>query len=425
MNQARNSDPRSALTVAVIGAGIVGASVALALAEEGCRVCVLDGRAAGTASSSGPAGAIVTGSVTPTANPLVIRAIPSYVFQRNSPVALRLRYSLWVIPWLTRFIAAGRIRCVLNISEALERLVSRSMTAHRALSRLAGADDLIKQVGWLKVYASEAGYQHSALERELMTRHNVDFEVLSADQIAELEPNLKRGSYLRGVFQPRSGFVSFPTRLAQSYVEAAQRRGARIVPEEVLRLHPDADRGVVVTTNRGQQRFDRVVVAAGAWSKKLVRQIGDRISLDTERGYHLSFGPGAAPLLNRPVVYPEKACVLSPMHDGLQLTSGDELAGLKAAPNFGPIRSLVPFAREVLPALCDLAIQREWMGFRPSTPDSLPVIGRSPRCRDVLYAFGHGHLGLTTSAITAQLIVDVVRDRPSRIDLTPYRVDRF
>ena len=150
-----------------------------------------------------------------------------------------------------------------------------------------------------------------------------------------------------------------------------------------------------------------MVIAAGAWSKELARQVGDRVLLDTERGYHLNLEPGEAGELRRPVVFPERGFVLAPMLDGIRLTSGVELAGLNAPPDFSRIRRLLPAAREALPGLSD-RVTREWMGYRPSTPDSLPVIARSPRSSAVFYAFGHQHLGLTLGPITGRLIAAAV-----------------
>ena len=168
----------------------------------------------------------------------------------------------------------------------------------------------------------------------------------------------------------------------------------------------------------GFRDFDAVVIAAGAWSKELARQVGDRVPLDTERGYHLNLEPGEAGELRRPVMFPERGFVLAPMLDGIRLTSGVELAGLNAPPDFSRIRRLLPAAREALPGLSD-RVTRQWLGYRPSTPDSLPVIGRSPRSRAVFYAFGHQHLGLTLGPITGRLIAAAVAGRQPEFDLRP------
>ena len=422
MNTAETKRPRS---IAVVGAGIVGAATALALAADGHAVTVIDRGEVGAGTSFGNAGGIVGGAVTPTATPGVIRSIPAYLFDRNGAAVLRPAYVLQALPWLARFIAAGRPERVASIAAALQPLVSNAVQAHHALAGMSNALDFIQPVGWLKVFSSQAAFSKTALERELMTRHGAHFKVLTASEVAALEPGLSKDAYSCGLFQPDSGFVNYPMALAQAYFEGALARGARHLQQNVQEITPLTDGGVTVRTEQATHRFDSVVIATGAWSKQFATQLGDHVSLDTERGYHLSLAMTEGPLLTRPVSFPEKDCVLSPMHDGITVVSGDELAGLTAPPDFRRIRSLLPFVNKVLPGTRLQTVQREWMGHRPSTPDSMPVIGRSPRCRDVLYAFGHGHLGLTLSAITAQLIADLASDRAAPFDLNPYRINRF
>ncbi len=419
------SESNGQRTVAVLGAGIVGAATALALAAQGHSVTVIDRGAVAEGTSSGNAGGIVEGAVMPTATPEVVRTIPSYILDRNGAAVLRPAYALQALPWLLRFIAAARPARVASIAAALQPLVSRSMRAHRTLGELSGALSFVRPVGWLKVYRSDAAFAKTAFQRELMTRHGVEFSVLGAREVEELEPNLNKDAYSCGVFQPGSGFVNDPRALAQAYFEGARQRGAQFVQENVREIRPVSDGQVSVRTDQQERTFDSVVIATGAWSKQFASQIGDRVSLDTERGYHVSLGQTAGQLLTRPVGFPEKDCVLSPMHDGISVFSGDELAGLTAAPDYRRIRALLPFVRSVLPGTASQTVQREWMGYRPSTPDSLPVIGRSPRCNNVIYAFGHGHLGLTLSAISAELIAGMISGRAAPFDLTPYRIARF
>jgi D-amino-acid dehydrogenase len=412
-------------TVAVIGAGIIGAATALTLSDKRYKVTLFDRDEIGAGTSSGNAGGIVEGAVVPTATPGVIRALPGYLFDRHGAAVLRPAYIFQIIPWFARFLAASRPAEVQRISAALLPLVSNAMRAHKALALASNAQDKIQPVGWLKVYQSEAGFAKSAYDRGLMTQHGAKFSILTASEVADLEPQLLKSPEMRGVFQAGSGFVNFPRGLAQAYFAGAVARGAAFYQREVLALQTASDGAIDVRTAQGVQRFDSVVVAAGAWSKKFVTQLGDRVSLDTERGYHISLATQGVSLLNRPVGFPEKDCVLSPMHDGITLVSGDELAGLKAPPDYRRIRSLLPFVKDVLPGARDLKVQREWMGFRPSTPDSLPVIGRSPKNRRVFYAFGHGHLGLTLSAITAQLIAAMVSGEKELFDTQPYQISRF
>ena len=414
-----------ASSIAIIGGGVVGAANALALACEGYRVTVFEPDDIGAGTSSGNAGGIVTGAVTPTATPGVLRAMPGYVFDRDGAAVLRPAYALKILPWLLRFIAASRPSRVATIAQALQPLVAGSMQAHLALAAASGARDRIRSVGWLKVYKTAKGFADTALDRELMTRHGVNFSVLTAAQIAELEPHIDPDAYTCGLFQPDSGFVNYPLALSQTYFDGARQRGALHLREKVLEVRPLESGGVAITTGQLSRQFDAVVVAAGAWSKQFASQVGDKVCLDTERGYHISLQSTGSDLLQRPVCFPENHCVLSPMHDGISIVSIDELAGLDAPPDYRRIRAILPFARKVLPGVARQTVQREWMGFRPSTPDSLPVIGRSPGCKNVFYAFGHGHLGLTMSAITAQWIANMVSGRTDSVDMTPYRIDRF
>jgi D-amino-acid dehydrogenase len=339
------------------------------------------------------------------------------------PVRLRWSYLPRIAPWLLRFLLAGRRGQVDRIAAALQPIVTRAYDAHRELADLTGIHDVLRPVGWLKVYETEAGFAESALERELMARQGIRFEVLGTDELRQLEPNLAP-RFIKGLFQPDSAFASYPFRLIDGYARHFQQGGGRILQERVRSIEPLEGKGVRLRSELGIHSFDTVVVAAGAWSRQFASQIGDRVSLDTERGYHLNLERGEAGELRRPVVFPEQGFVLAPMQDGIRLTSGVELGGLDAPPNFAPIYKLLPLARVALPGLSD-NVTREWMGYRPSTPDSLPVIGRSPRCPSVIYAFGHGHLGLTLGPITGRLVAAMVADRTAEFDLTPYRPDRF
>ena len=413
-------EPRP-LDVAVIGAGIVGMSAALQLQRDGHAVTVIDARAPGLATSFGNAGGIVTGAVTPTATPELWREIPAMLLDRENAIRVPWHYLPRLAPWLVRFLLAARR--VDAIAAALRPIVTRAYDAHRDLAALVGAEDLLRPVGWLKLYETEVGFAGSALERRLMTEQGIRFEVLTADEIRQLEPALAP-RYVRGLLQPESAFVRQPHLLVESYARHFAAAGGRLLRDRVRRLEPLAGEGVRVRAELGIHRFDRAVVAAGAWSRSLAAEIGDRVSLDTERGYHLNLDPAGAGELRRPVVFPERKFVLAPMQDGIRLTSGVELAGLDAPPDFRPIQALLPQAREALPGLGD-TVTREWMGYRPSTPDSLPVIGASPRASSVIYAFGHGHLGLTLGPITGRLVADLVANRAPTIDVTPYRADRF
>ena len=280
----------------------------------------------------------------------------------------------------------------------------------------------MRPVGWLKVFETEAGFADTQYQRDVMGARGVRYDVLGPDEIRQLEPSLAR-RYVKGLFQPDSAFVASPHQLVQAYVTQFQQLGGSHCPG--ARAWRTADRG---RRSPGLRTWLSQLRRGGDRRRCMVegtRSPGRRPrSLDTERGYHLNIEPGDAGELRRAVMFPERGFVLAPMLDGIRLTSGVELAGLHAPPDFSRIRRLLPAAREALPGLSD-RVTRQWLGYRPSTPDSLPVIGRSPHSRAVFYAFGHQHLGLTLGAVTGRLIAASVGGQQPEIDLTLYRADRF
>ena len=289
--------------VAVIGAGILGMSTALHLQRDGHQVTVIDSRAPGTGTSFGNAGGIVTGAVLPTSTPSLWKQIPSMLLNPTHGVRVRWRYMPRLAPWLARFLLAGRASRVQEIARALKPLVTRAYDAHRELVDLAGIQNVVRPVGWLKVYEKESGFARSELERRLMAEHRIKFDILNPDELRQLEPNLAP-RYVKGVFQPDSAFVSQPIRLIEGYTRHFLANGGHIFQERVRRLEPLEDKRIRVRSELGIRRFDLVVVAAGAWSREFTDQIGDRVSLDTERGYHLNIEPGNAGELRRPVIFP-------------------------------------------------------------------------------------------------------------------------
>ncbi|HEY7578388.1 MAG TPA: FAD-dependent oxidoreductase, partial [Acetobacteraceae bacterium] len=270
------------MRIAVIGAGIVGVSCALHLQRDGHTVTSIDPRAPGTATSFGNAGGIVTGAVTPNSTPALWRDIPRMLFDRDSAVRVRWSYLPRIAPWLVRFLLAGRHSRVEAIADALQPLVSKAYEAHRELIALSGADGLVRPAGWLKVFETEAGFAHTQYDRDIMAARGVAFDVLGPDEIRQLEPSLAH-RYVKGLFQPDSAFVASPHRLVLAYAAQYERMGGSIAQERVRRVQP-TEGGVRLDCELGFRNFDAVVIAAGAWSKELARQLGDRVPLDTERG---------------------------------------------------------------------------------------------------------------------------------------------
>lgn len=406
--------------VTVIGAGIVGISAALYLQRDGHRVTVIDPREPGTGASFGNAGGLVFTSCAQLAMPGLLRKVPGMLSDPLGPVTLRWRYLPRIAPWLVRLALASRPARAEAISRALTALNGRAAEPWRDLARQSGADSLLREVGWLKVYETDEALAATAFERELMTRRGRRFELLNADELRQLEPGLAP-IFRHGFFQPDAAFCADPAAATARLAADFLARGGEIVRDEVTGFALSGRPRRVVTLDGGHET-EAIVLAAGARSRGLARQLGAKVRLDTERGYHLML-PAADPGLRRPVVNGEEHFVLCPMETGVRLTSQVEFAGLDAPPDYRRIRALLPRAKRMLPGL--VAEERSaWLGLRPSLPDSLPVIGPSARHDDVVFAFGHGHLGLTQGPVTGRIVADLLAGRDPGLDLAPYRPGR-
>lgn len=411
-------------TVAIVGGGIVGVATALTLQLDGHCVTLFEPREPGAQTSFGNAGGIVTNGFVPTSTPGLWKRVPTMLLDADSPLRLRWRYLPRALPWLSAFLLSGTVGRTTEIAGELATLTRGALDAHQTLLRATGNPDIVKPVGWLKIYRDEAALAGTAFDRTLLDRFGLHYEVLDEDELRQLEPGLSR-DYTRAIFYPDSAFASTPFALTQAYLRTFLDRGGRLVREEARRFEIGVTGLSRLVTDRTIHDVDQVVIAAGARSALLTAPLGQPLPLDCERGYHLTLSwNGADPVLNRPVVVGGPQFVLCPMANGLRLTGGVEIAGLDAAPDFRRIRRMLTLAQRALPGLSG-EITGEWMGFRPSFPDSKPVIGRSSRHRNLWFAFGHGHLGLTLSAVTGRLIADAMAGRPESIPLAPFRDSRF
>lgn len=408
--------------VAVIGGGIIGACCALSLLRDGFRVTLIERGEVGAGASYGNGAVIGEESVIPVATPGILRRVPKMLLDPLGPLALRWSYLPRLAPWLARFLAASRPGEVERISIALAAVMDGTFDAFHALLAEAQATDMLRRTGWLCVYESEAGFAAYQPMLDLQRRRGVRFDVLHAEQLRQFEPALAP-IFARGVNYPDVGYTVNSQRLVQVLTDACRARGGEIRQAEARGFDIGSEGPRAVLTEAGPISCDGVVVAAGAWSKPLAAQLGSRPLLDTERGYHVQFpDPGVLP--RRPVYSTERAFVATPLEVGLRVAGTVELGGLEAPPAWGRADVLRKHAERWFPGL-RTEDQSRWMGFRPSMPDSLPVISRSPRFRNVVFAFGHGHCGMMLSARTGQLVTALMADRDPGIDMTPYRVDRF
>jgi D-amino-acid dehydrogenase len=408
--------------VAVIGAGIVGVCSALCLQRDGFQVTLIEREGPGEGASLGNGAVIGEESVVPVAMPGILGKVPGMLFDPRGPLALRWSYLPRLAPWLLRFAAAGRRDRVEEISVALKALLEGTFQAFDRLLELADARDMLRRSGWLAVYETERGLADYQPMLDLQRRRGVRFDLLEAGEVRQFEPALAP-IFARGVYYPDVGYTVNSQRLVQVLAAAFQRLGGTLEIAEArgFEIGPAGPRAVV--TERGAVPCEAVVVAAGAWSKHLAAQLGSRPPLETERGYHVQFPePGVWPRL--PVYSTERAFVASPLEVGLRVAGTVELGGLAAAPNWDRAEVLLSHAKRWFPGLETGGMTR-WMGFRPSMPDSLPVIGRSPRFSNAVFAFGHGHCGMMMSARTGEIVAALLAERDPGLDMSPYRVERF
>jgi len=410
--------------VVVIGAGIVGISAALQLQRAGARTVVLDPQAPGEAASFGNAGIVGEATVVPLGTPAVLRALPRMLLDPLGPLALRWSYLPQLLPWLWRFLLAARPREVERLSTALAALLDGSLDAYAPLLGEAGAPELLHRTGWLTVYETDKGFRRDAPGRALKARRGRRLELLPGEALRQVEPALADGGRFRhGVYEADMGHVLDPRGVVQVLARHLRQRGGRIYRERVTGFELGTEGVRAVVTNRGRHVLDSVVLAAGAWSRPLARELGSEVPLDTERGYHVTLPtPGVAPRL--PVDAAEHGIVCTPLNAGLRVAGTVELAGLEAPPDWRRAESLLHHAQRWFPGLESSGATR-WMGFRPSMPDSLPVIARAPTVANAVFAFGHGHCGLMLGARTGELVRDLVLGRSPAVDLTPFRADRF
>lgn len=409
------------MRIVIVGAGIIGLSCAFWLLRDGHAVTVVDRDPAGDKASFGNAGAIAVPEVVPVAGPGLLWQVPRWLVDPLGPLAIRPGHLPPLLPWLRDFLRAGRPAEVARIAGVLAQLNARADQDLAPVLEATGLTGDLHREGALYVYETDAGFRRDAGNWALRRRHGIICEVISGDEAREMAPAL--GSLVhRAVFTPQWSYVSDPKRIVDELRGFLQRQGVTFRVAEAVAL----ERGATARLRQGDGVVvdaDRIVVAAGAWSARLAVTLGDRARLESERGYNATL-PASGIALRQEIIFAEKKFVATPLAIGLRIGGAAEFAGLEAPANPRRADALVRAARRYLPGLDDRAAVR-WMGHRPSTPDSLPVIGASPRDPRVHYAFGHGHLGLTQASTTGRLVAGLIGGRRPPFDLAPLGIERF
>lgn len=409
-------------TAIILGAGVAGLATALHLRRMGVGVTVLDPLGPAGGASFGNAGLLSPETVVPLALPGMLRKVPGWLTDPLGPLTVRAAYLPRAAPWLLRWVREGRMDRVLAISDAMRALHAQALECWRGLLGDTPYRELVRNAGQVQVWEGSTPTATAEVEARLRARHGIRAEPLGADDLRQLFPGLAR-DITRGLLVPGNGHTTNPGRAVRTLADLLLAEGGSILPERALKLIPREAAGWMVLSNIANHHADAVVVAGGAWSDALLKPLGIRVPLETERGYHAHL-PAPSITLRLPIMQKSRGFGLTPMEDGLRAAGTVEIAGLDAPPDERRARLLEAQAKRLFPAL-EAGAPRLWMGFRPSTPDSLPVLGPAPGRPGLFLCFGHGHFGMTGGPPSGRLVAELVTGRPPSLDPAPYAATRF
>ncbi|WP_333814241.1 NAD(P)/FAD-dependent oxidoreductase [Tabrizicola sp.] len=407
--------------VTVIGAGVIGLSAALMAQARGLSVTVVDREGPAAGASAGNAGAFAFTDILPLASPGILRKAPKWLLDPLGPLTIPPAYALQIAPWLYRFWRACSPRAVAASTTAQTALMDLSRAELEPFLAVTGTLPMLRKDGNLQVYEGEAELQASLPGWQAREAHGIEFRHMTAAEMAGVQPGLSP-RFTHGTFTPGWYSIADPKNYVLALAERFQAQGGTIRRAEVTGLEP-RESGVYIRTKGEPLAADKVVLAAGAFSHRIAATLGERIPLETERGYNTTLPPDALDLRCQ-VTFGGHGFVVSRLSTGIRVGGAVELGGLSLPPNYKRSEAMLRKAKAFLPGLKTEG-GTQWMGFRPSLPDSLPAIGRSKATPNVIHAFGHGHLGLTQSAGTARLVADLLTGAPPALDLTPFSPQRF
>ena len=408
--------------IAVIGAGMVGTSSALWLQRAGRSVALIDRAGPGQGTSFGNAGVLATYGNVPINSPTLPGRLPSLMFSRESPLCIKWAHVPRMTPWLIRFLRNCTRSRVEAISAALASLMQHAEEGAFPLFKASGADALIRSLGCLYLYDTAESFEAAAGEHELRRKHGVRMDILEPEEIGQLEPNVAK-VYAKGVYFPDGHQYVSPSRVIETMAGHFTANGGELIADEVSGITKGPDGSLTLAMGGQPVRCRQVVLAAGAFSKRLFGTLVEPLPLETERGYHVVF-EGFDGMLNRPVGWSAGGFYMTPMSHGLRAAGTVELGGLSDRKRQASLDHISRHARTLLPELPDTP-SGTWVGHRPTMPDSLPVIGRSERTPEIILAFGHQHVGMTLGGITGRLVAQIAEGEDPQVDLAPFSPGRF
>ncbi|MGO1119085.1 NAD(P)/FAD-dependent oxidoreductase [Rhodovibrionaceae bacterium A322] len=423
--QAGNS--QSSYDALVIGAGMIGVSTALHLQRRGLRVALVDRLEPGEGASFGNGAILAASSVVPVTTPGLLKRAPGMLLDKDGALFLRWSYLPKMLPWLKDYLSNCDPARVSHIARHLYPLIGDSLDEHRALSNGSKASKWVQPSRYLFIYRNRAAFDGDAYGWNLRRDLGISWEVHEGPAARELEPDINPAYQCFVALEDQHGFIGLPDRYIKDLAESFQELGGQYYREEVTGFDLEEGQICGVSTkggaSGGKLSARQVVLAAGAWSARLLKPLGINIPLESERGYHVQLSNPSAKI-RHPLMIADGKFVATPLEPGLRLAGLVEFGGLEAAPSKAPVQTLLRRAQQVFPGLTYDSCS-EWMGHRPAPSDSLPVLGPTRRYPNLHLAFGHHHVGLTSGPKTGRLIAEAMTGQDRDFDFSPYRAERF
>ena len=411
-------------SVGIIGAGIQGVCVGLQLIKKKIPVTIFDKinpvEANFKPASYGNAGHFSPYAILQFNRPDILYDVPKMLFGSNGPLALKWNYIPKMLPWFLHYLKNCNKKSMLHTAKYMHQILNLSNDAYEEIFRDIDITNLVEKKGIIYVWTNK-NLKSRNLEIKIRDDFKIDQKHLTQKDVLNLEPNLSP-VFDAGVIYENAMHARDPHGILKKIFDLFIERGGKFIKAEVKSLKQINNSETLINTENSEHKFEKIVLASGAHSKKLTDQLGENIPLDTERGYHVHF-KAMEKLISRPVIFLDRGFGMTPMNQGLRAVGTVELGGLKNPPSKKRIEYLIRCAKELLPDL--KTHEDEWLGFRPTLPDFLPVIGPSLKNKNIVYAFGHHHLGWTLGAITGKIVSGIVAEEKTNLDLKPYSPARF
>ena len=407
-------------SVGIVGAGIQGACIGLQLLKRKIPTTIFDREEPGTMASYGNAGHFSPYAVLQLNRPDVLYDVPKMLFSSYGPLALKWGYVPKMLPWIFQYLKNCNKKSMLHTAKYMHQILNHSMDSYEEIFQEIDTTNLVEQKGIIYVWTNQ-NLKSRNLEIKVRNDLGVKQKILTVKEILDLEPNIKP-VFVGGCYYDYAYHARDPGKIVKKIFELFIKKGGKFIKENVQSLKQLSEKETLIKTEQKEYKFQKSVIASGAFSKKLTDQLGENIPLDTERGYHVHF-KGMENLIKRPIIFLDRGFGLTPMNQGLRAVGTVELGGLNNPISKKRIQYIVNCAKELLPQLDKH--EDEWLGFRPTLPDFLPVIGPSKNNKNIIYAFGHHHLGWTLGAITGKIVAGMLSNEKTNLDLSPYSSSRF